>query len=64
MQDTENVGQGRTHEDATEAHDAEHGTYNDAVQQVEPAQRLPTTQMPEAPDPSPFVLGPQAPGGR
>lgn len=64
MKDTEDIGQGRTYPDASEKQKATEGTYDDPVQQVPTDQRLPTTQMPQAPDPQPFTLGPQAPGGR
>jgi hypothetical protein len=64
MIDPNSVGQDRTYKDSAKAADATHGTYNDAANQGEPEQRLPTTQMPKAPDPDPFTLGPQAPGGR
>ncbi len=64
MPDPNTIGQDRQYQDATEAHDAEHGTYQDNIAQVPTESRLPTTNMPEAPAPSPFNLGPMAPGGR
>ncbi len=67
MVDPKNVGHDRPYKDAAEAHDAEHGTYVDGVDGAggESAEnRLPTANLPKAPDPSPFKLGPAAaPGG-
>lgn len=40
------------------------GTFKDAVTAVPEEQRLPTVNMPKAPDPSPFTLGTMTPGGR
>lgn len=57
MPDADQIGQDRTFKDAVEADKAANGTYEDKVTSVEPEQRLPTTQMPKAPDPSPFTLG-------
>lgn len=62
--DAEDVGQHRTHEDATEKYDAAAGTYKDTVNPVPTEDRLPTAQMPKGQDPMPFKLGPQTPGGR
>ena len=35
-----------------------HGTYTENVNNVPTDQRLPQTQLPQAPDPSPFNIGP------
>jgi hypothetical protein len=64
MIDPKNIGQGRTHEDATDAYDAEHGEYEHVVGKLPKDERLQELEMPKAPDPSPFALGPMAPGGR
>ncbi|MEE9592241.1 MAG: hypothetical protein V3W28_01520 [Thermoplasmata archaeon] len=64
MPDPNAVGQDRTYKDITEAHDADKGTYSDNIEAVPTDSRLPTSQLPQAPDPSPFVVGPAAPGGR
>lgn len=61
LPDPNAIGQDRTYQDATDAHDADHGTYVDAVDQVPTENRLPTAQMPQATDPSPFSLGPMSP---
>lgn len=45
-------------------YDAQHGTYKDNIHELPEDTKLPTGQMPKAPDPKPFVLGGQAPGGR
>jgi len=64
MVDPNTVGQDRTYKDAVEAHDADHGKYNDAVDAVPTEQRLPQSQLPKAPDPDPFTMGPMTTGGR
>jgi len=64
MVDPNNVGLERTYKDATEGHDAEHGTYKDSADDMPVEQRLPTADMPKAPDPSPFKVGPMTTGGR
>lgn len=58
MVDPNQVGQDRQHQDAVDAHKADHGTYTETVDTTPTEQRLPTQQMPKAPDPSPFNLGP------
>jgi hypothetical protein len=40
------------------------GHYKDDVESIPPADRLQESSMPMAPAPSPFKLGPMAPGGR
>ena len=56
--DTSDVGHGKTHPEPVCKHDAEQGYYKDSITPVATEDRLPTAQMPKAPDPSPFVLGP------
>jgi len=56
--DVNDVGQDKSHKDATEKYDAEHGTYKDGTDSVSVDDRLPTAQMPKGTDPSPFTLGP------
>jgi hypothetical protein len=58
------VGQDKAHKDFTERYDAEVGTYKDNILPVPTTERLPTSQMPMAPDPSPFKLGGMSSGGR
>jgi hypothetical protein len=59
MKDINNVGAGKGHEDVVSAYDAEHGKYVDNVPpSTSPEERLPTVNMPKAPDPSPFSIGP------
>jgi hypothetical protein len=42
--------------DAAKVYDERYGTYKDAVNEVvDVNDRLPTAQMPKAPDPSPFI---------
>jgi hypothetical protein len=55
---------GKTHDATVCAYDAAHGVYSDAVEKMAEDDKLPTGQMPKAPDPSPFTLGPLSPGGR
>jgi hypothetical protein len=50
--------------EAVEQHDKTYGTYKDNITPVPTDDRLPTANMPKAPDPSPFALGPMAGGGR
>lgn len=64
MPDPNAIGQDRTYQDATEAHDADHGTYSDSIPAVPTENRLPQAQLPKATDPSPFNLGPMTPGER
>ncbi len=61
--DPNTVGQDRARKTIVEAHDSDHGVYTENVDTVPTEQRLPTTQMPMAPDPSPFNLGPITGGG-
>lgn len=63
-EEARDVGQGKKFNDFTERYDSEVGTYADNIAPVPTDDRLPTAQMPKAPDPSPFTLGPMAPGGR
>ena len=58
------VGQDKPLKDFTERYDAECGTYKDNIVDVPVEDRLPTAQMPKAPDPSPFKVGPMSSGGR
>lgn len=62
--DASDVGQGKTHPDFTDKYDSKAGKYKDAAIGPATEDKLATAQMPKAPDPSPFVLGPMAPGGR
>jgi hypothetical protein len=51
--------------DASEIYDGSHGKYHDAVaDDPNTEKKLPTTSFPQAPDPSPFKIGPMSPGGR
>jgi len=51
--------------DVAKVYDQAHGTYADAAADMTNVeQKLATAQMPKAPDPSPFSLGPMTPGGR
>jgi hypothetical protein len=45
-------------------YDSQHGTYKDEIHNLPDDVKLPTGQMPQAPDPKPFSVGSQAPGGR
>jgi hypothetical protein len=54
----ETTGQEKPVKDATEQYDKNYGTYKDAVDAVPTDDRLPTANLPKAPDPSPFTLGP------
>lgn len=56
--DPHDVGQGKTHNDITEKYDSVAGTYKNNIDQVPTEDRIGTAQMPLAPDPSPFVVGP------
>lgn len=63
--DINNVGQGKTHPEAVDAYDAGYGKYQGNVPRTGNQEGLlPTDAMPKAPDPSPFTVGPMAPGGR
>jgi len=57
------VGEGST-PDVVTKYDRENGSYKDEVVAIPEEQRLPTVNMPKAPDPSPFTLGSMTPGGR
>jgi len=63
-EEAKDVGQDKAHKDFTERYDAEVGTYKDNIESVPTADRLPTAQMPKAPDPDPFKLGGMSSGGR
>lgn len=59
------VGQERQHNDATQQYDAEHGSHADNVEGMSQDDKLPTGELPKAPDPSPFRIGPMGgDGGR
>jgi len=60
--DTNDVGQDKAYKDAVEKHDAKSGKYKDATKDVPTDQRLPTSQMPQGTDPSPFKVGPMTGG--
>jgi hypothetical protein len=63
--DVNDVGQGKTHNQATDKYDAEHGVYKPTIEGVIPVEQLTQIdQMPKAPDPDPFTVGPAAPTGR
>ena len=49
---------------AVEEYDSQHGTYQDAAEDIPEDQKFATGNMPKAPDPNPFTLGPMNPGGR
>lgn len=50
--------------EAVDAYDANYGKYADKIDTVPVDDKLATAQMPKAPDPAPFVVGPQSTGGR
>lgn len=54
----EKVGQDAPSKDVCDQYDKDYGTYKNAVPEVPVDDRLPTANMPKAPDPSPFTLGP------
>ena len=58
------VGHGKKYSTPNEAKDASCGTYEDSVAKMPLEEKLPSAQMPKAPDPSPFKLGPMSSGGR
>jgi len=63
--DPKSIGQAETYKDATDAYDAGYGSYEANVPRTgDEESLLPTTQLPKGKDPSPFVLGPMATGGR
>lgn len=47
-----------------EDYDSKHGSYKDTIHELPEDTKLPTGQMPKAPDPTPFKLGSMAPGTR
>jgi hypothetical protein len=57
MHDTKDVGQDKTHKDVADKYDANHGKYTTDKNDLDDS-ALPTGNMPMAPDPSPFKLGP------
>lgn len=64
FEEAKDVGQDKPLKDFTERYDAEVGTYKDNIVTVPVDDRLPTAQMPKAPDPDPFKLGGMSSGGR
>jgi len=60
----EKVGVDKTSKSVPEEYDKIYGTSHDPVEDVPTDDKLPTANMPKAPDPSPFTLGPVSPGGR
>lgn len=67
-EDTNDVGQDRTYTEPTKKYDAGQGAYKDNVEGMPQDDKLPTGELPQAPDPSPFKIGPlgggTAEGGR
>lgn len=61
MPDPKSIGQDRQYNDATDAYDAEYGTYEDSANGLAPDAKLPVG--PQGADPSPFKLGPTGTGG-
>lgn len=61
-QDVNDVGQGRRFGDVVEKYDNDHGVYKDSAENLPDATKLPQGNLPQAPDPNPFNLGPMAPG--
>lgn len=57
MIDSKNIGQGKTYGDAVDEYDAGHGKYDPAIDKLSQESKLPTSQMPMAPEPKPFKLG-------
>jgi len=51
-------------ETKVQEYDKQHGVYKEPDPAKEGTPLLPTSQMPKAPDPSPFKMGPLAPGQR
>lgn len=62
--DANNIGQGRQYDEAVDAYDAQAGKYEEQVKKIAPEERTQESEMPKAPDPNPFTLGPMAPSGR
>ena len=63
MADASDVGQGKTYEDFSDKCKAKEGEYQEApVKSAPDDQRYPQGNLPQAPDPSPFKLGPMKPG--
>jgi len=58
MGDPNAVGQDRQYKTVDEACKADKGVYTENVDNVPTEQRLPQQQLPQAPDPAPFNLGP------
>lgn len=56
--DADDIGQDRTYNDAVDKYDANHGKYKDNAENLPEDTKLPTGNMPKAPDPSPFKMGP------
>lgn len=54
----EKVGPDKPSKDVTDEHDKTYGKYGDKTKEVPVDDRLPTANMPKAPDPTPFSLGP------
>ena len=64
MPDPNQIGQDRQFQTDDEAHKAESGEYADNTATIPDEERFQESNLPKAPDPSPFKLGPLAPGGR
>lgn len=62
IKDSDKVGQDKPVKDGVDAYDQAAGKYVDLV--VEGPDKLQESQMPKGSDPSPFMLGPMAPGSR
>lgn len=60
----EGTGQDSADKEPIEKYDSKAGKYKDNIESVSTEDRLPTSQMPKAPDPSPMKLGPMSSGGR
>lgn len=58
------TGQDKDSKEPVQEHDKNYGTYKDNITPVPTDDRLPTANMPKAPDPNPFALGPMSGGGR
>jgi hypothetical protein len=62
--DLSDVGQQKTYETPEKKMEAKDGTYKDKVDSLSTEQLVPQLSIPTGADPSPFKLGPMAPGGR
>jgi hypothetical protein len=62
--DLNKVGQDKPAHDATELFDSQMGRYADPVDGLSEDRKYPLKQFPMGPDPTPFDLGPMAPGER